>query len=231
MQIVLRAALLAATALALGMSPAGAQTAGSTGSGEAASQGDGQNPVLPTDAAPTPMAPAETETPQELAAAGGDASDATQSGAPLGAAPPEATSGEGAAAQPASPGDQPRNAVGDQFELPHLTDENQVAMITDLCGIQIRDATPATCSCLGEQAIEQLTPPQRDYLIATVVAPPTADKLFKRGSVTKDDQLKIITFLNATSEACKTGTYVAPNGGGAAPSATPTPAPSGGAGN
>ena len=224
MQTVVRAAFLAATALALSMSPAAAQSSGSTGNGDAASEG--QNLVLPPDAAPTPMAPAETETPQKPAAAGGEASDATESGAPLGAAPPEATSGqseagssgeaspeEGAASTPKGPDGQPRNAVGDEFQLPHLTDENQVAMITDLCGIQIRDATPAACSCLGEQAIEQLTPPQRDYLIATVVAPPTADKLFKRGSVTKDDQLKIITFLNATSEACKTGTYVAPSGG------------------
>ena len=94
-------------------------------------------------------------------------------------------------------------------------------MIAELCGIQIRDASPATCTCLGEQAIQQLTPPQRDYLIATVVAPPAADKLFKRGTVTPADQMTIITFLNATSEACKSGTYVAPDAGGAAPEAAP----------
>ena len=241
MQIVVRAAFLAATALAFSMSPAAAQSDGSTGngaSGEAAGQSSdqtgGQNLVLPPDAAPTPTEPAATETPQKPAAAGGDASDATQSGAPLGAAPQDATSGfsdgsgdaapeNGAANDQASPDGQPRNAVGDEFQLPHLTDENQVQMIAELCGIQIKGATPEACTCLGQQAIEQLTAPQRDYLIATVVAPPTADKLFKRGTVSKDDQMTIITFLNATSDACKTGTYVAP-GDGAAPSATPAPA-------
>ncbi|NDW04659.1 hypothetical protein [Jiella pacifica] len=239
MQIVVRAAFLAATALAISMSPAAAQSDGSTGTSEAADQTSdqtgGENLVLPPDAAPKPMSPAETETPQKPAAAGGDASDATESGAPLGAAPPEAASGggeagsadaakpeEGAANQPTGPDGQPRNAVGDEFQLPHLTDENQIQMIAELCGIQIRDASPQACTCLGEQAVAQLTPPQRDYLIATVVAPPTADKLFKRGTVSKDDQMTIITFLNATSDACKSGTYVAP-AGGAAPSATPEP--------
>ncbi|MCE7028812.1 hypothetical protein [Jiella avicenniae] len=256
MQIVVRAAFLAATALAVSLSPAAAQSDGSTKNGEAAGQtsgeasgqADGQNLVLPPDAAPTPMNPAETETPQKPAAAGGDASDATESGAPLGAAPPEATSGgdaagssgaaapeNGAANDQANPpkgaDGQPRNAVGDEFQLPHLTDENQVKMIAELCGIQIRDASPETCTCLGEQAVQQLTPPQRDYLIATVVAPPTADKLVKRGTVSKDDQMTIITFLNATSDACKTGTYVAPDAGGAAPSTAPDAGQSGGAAN
>ena len=104
-------------------------------------------------------------------------------------------------------------------------------MIAELCGSQIRDASPATCTCLGEQAIQQLTPPQRDYLIATVVAPPAADKLFKRGTVTPADQMTIITFLNATSEACKSGTYVAPDAGGAAPEAAPEAGQSGGTAN
>ena len=106
---------------------------------------------------------------------------------------------------------QPRNAVGDKFQMPHLTPENQTAIITDLCGIQIRDMTPAGCSCLAGQAMDQLSAPQRDYLIASVVAPPTADQLLRRGTVTIEDQRTIFAFLDATSNACKSGTYVKPD--------------------
>ncbi|WP_176222916.1 hypothetical protein [Aurantimonas sp. 22II-16-19i] len=222
MQIVMRTAILA-TALGLWMGAAAAQSGESSGGSAAGGTPSGetnqQNPVLPPDAAPTPMSPAETETPQEPAAAGGEASDATGSGAPLGAAPTETPAGgSGQEAAPAAgqsgaaaSDGQPRNAVGDKFQMPHLTPENQTAIITDLCGIQIRDMSPAACTCLAGQAMEQLSSPQRDYLIASVVAPPTADQLLRRGTVTIDDQKTIFAFLDATSNACKSGTYVKPD--------------------
>lgn len=222
MQTVMRTAILA-TALGLWMGAAVAQSGdmsgGSATGGAPSGETNQQDPVLPPDAAPKPMSPAETETPQKPAAAGGEASDATESGAPLGAAPADtpaegsgqndapATGQSGAAATDG----QPRNAVGDKFQMPHLTPENQTAIITDLCGIQIRDMTPAACSCLAGQAMEQLSSPQRDYLIASVVAPPTADQLLRRGTVTIEDQRTIFAFLDATSNACKSGTYVKPD--------------------
>ncbi|MBO0906495.1 hypothetical protein [Jiella sonneratiae] len=226
MRIQLRAAFLAATVLSLGALPAVAQSSGTSGEAGGDAQ---QNLVLPPDAAPKPMSPAETETPQKPAAAGGEASDATATGAPLGAAPAEKTSpaggtgGTGDAAKPgaaANAGEagqdgQPRNAVGDKFEMPHLTKENEAQMISELCGIQIKGMTPAACGCLGDRAVEKLTPPQRDYLIASVVAPPTADRLLKKGDVTKDDQKAIFDFLEADSASCKSAGSGANSGSGA----------------
>ncbi|MBP0618248.1 hypothetical protein [Jiella mangrovi] len=215
MRIVLQAACVAA--LGLVTLPASAQSGDASRGADTQAAGEtGQeNLVLPPDAAPKPMSPAETETPQKPAASGGEASDATQSGAPLGAAPNEAMSGsDDTDANSSEVREQPRNAVGDKFEMPHLTKENQVAIITDLCGIQIRNMTPAACSCLADQAVEKLTPAQRDYLIASVVAPPTADQLVKKGTVTKEDQKVIFTFVDSTSETCKTtGPTTAPQGG------------------
>ena len=218
MRMVLRTEILT-VALALGLGGAAAQS-GSDGTGKANEQ---QNLVLPPDAAPKPMSPAETETPTKPAAAGGEASDATQSGAPLGAAPKAAMSGsngsgtgdaaataDGSSETSGAAADQPRNAIGDKFQLPHMTRENQVAIITDICGIQIRNMNRAACTCLADQAMEKLSGPQRDYLIASVVAPPTADQLLRKGNVTKDDQMTIFTFIDTTSETCKTENPAAP---------------------
>ncbi|MBO0661454.1 hypothetical protein LQ948_02595 [Jiella sp. MQZ9-1] len=239
MQTVLRTALLAATALSIGLGSAFAQSS-DTAKGTDADQ---PNLVLPPNAAPKPMSPAETETPTKPAASGGEASDATESGAPLGSAPAKAQSSSGdekaakpgrnpsaASDNPVGADGQPRNAVGDKFQLPHLTAENQIRMIADLCGIQIRDMSPAACACLGKEAMTKLTPPQRDYLIASVVAPPTADQLIKKGKVHKDDQKAIFAFLNAASASCKAdpksaGSDIPGESKPAAPSAMPPAAP------
>ena len=158
----------------------------------------------PVDTAkPLPGAPAETETPEVPAASGGGASGATVSGAPEGA-----VVDEDAADKPAASG--PRNAVGDKFQLPHLTAENQIRMITDICGTQIRNMDRGACHCLAEQAMTALTPPQRDYLIASAVAPPVAARMLKDNTVGQPDQKVIFTFLNQTSDACATGTFTPP---------------------
>ena len=99
--------------------------------------------------------------------------------------------------------DQPRNAVGDKFELPRVSEGNQVELITGLCGVQMKDMTKANCTCLAESAMEALSDPQRDYLIASVVAPPVADRMLKDGRVGESDQVTIFTFLNTQSEQCQ----------------------------
>ncbi|MCQ0988411.1 hypothetical protein [Jiella marina] len=230
MQTVLRMSLLAATALAFGMGAVSAQTDDGAAGAETATESP-----LPPDAAPKPMSPAETETPQRPAAAGGAASDATESGAPLGSAPAEATAGssetgdandtsEPAAASSEGSPENPRNAVGDQFELPRVSEENQVELIAGLCGVQMKTMSPLACQCLAEQTLTGLSDPQRDYLIATAVAPPVAERMLNDGRVGTADQRTIFTFLNSTSDACATGRYVAPDSAeddGEAPGAMP----------
>lgn len=234
MRNVFRAALFATTALVFAMGPALAQ---SDMAGEGSNAATGESGLaLPPDAAPQPMSPAETETPEKPAAAGGEASDATESGAPLSSAPAEATAGStetgtgdeanGQATDSASKGspENPRNAVGDQFELPRVSEENQVELIAGLCGVQMKAMSPLACTCLAEQALTDLSAPQRDYLIASVVAPPVAERMLNDGRVGTADQKTIFTFLNTTSDACASGRYVEPGNGAdgeTAPAATP----------
>ncbi|MCK5931720.1 MAG: hypothetical protein KAG89_06070 [Fulvimarina manganoxydans] len=111
--------------------------------------------------------------------------------------------------------DQPRNAVGDKFELPRVSGDNQVELITGLCGVQMKDMTKADCACLAESAMDALSDPQRDYLIASVVAPPVADRMLKDGRVGESDQVTIFTFLNTQSDQCRAGAQ----GGAEAPDA------------
>ncbi|MEX6508199.1 hypothetical protein [Jiella sp. M17.18] len=169
----------------------------------------------PAAAAPTPTEPAATETPRKPAAAGGEASDATRSGGPAGSAGPQDMSDQQKL-------DQPRNAVGDKFELPHLTPENQIRMITDICGTQMKNMDRAACQCLAEQSMTALTPPQRDYLIAAAVAPPVAARLVKDNKVGKEDQKTIFAFLNSTSDSCVKAEQGAAGSGGAAASPAPS---------
>jgi hypothetical protein len=174
----------------------------------------------PTDA-PDPVA---TETPQDPAAAGGDASDITPSGAPAGGVVTNGGTGDADADADDQQAGQPRNAVGDKFELPRVSEGNQVELISGLCGIQMKQMSPEACTCLAEQALEQLSDPQRDYLIAAAVAPPVAERMLGDGRVGQSDQQRIFAFLNATSDACATGSYVEP-AQGATPEATPPSAP------
>ena len=184
--------------------------------GQDASGGGAPSPAPVDTAKPLPGAPAETETPEVPAASGGEASDATVSGAPEGA-----VVDEGSPDKPASQ-DKPRNGVGDKFQLPHLTAENQIRMITDICGTQIRNMDRGACHCLAEQAMTALTPPQRDYLIASAVAPPVAARMIKDNRVGTPDQKVIFTFLNRTSDACASGTFNPPTDAvGVAPPSPP----------
>jgi len=223
-----RAAFVGVAALALMAGPAFAQ---SDPSGGAAAQEPATTTApsgdLPANASPTPTEPAATETPERPAAAGGEASDATDSGAPASSASPEDMSGT------QSP-DNPRNAVGDKFELPRYKGEDQINMIAGICGVQIRHMTQAACRCLAERSMDALSDPQRDYMIASVVAPPVADRMLKDGRITDADQKTIFAFIDPTSDACASehpeGPAGANGGTPAAPSNTPAePAPGGGA--
>ncbi|GGD43601.1 hypothetical protein [Aureimonas glaciei] len=110
-----------------------------------------------------------------------------------------------------------------QFPLPRAGDKaTQIELITGLCGIQMKQMSEPACHCLAEQTLTGLSDPQRDYLIATVVSPPVADRMLADNRVGKVDQEAIFAFLTVTSDACATGTFVA---GKAAPTAPGMPAP------
>ena len=232
-----RTALMGAAALALLAAPAFAQSGTDAGDQKAQEQGTAKKPApgteMPADAAPTPTEPAATETTRQPAAAGGEASDATHSGGPASSASDAEMSGAGAA-------DQPRNAVGDKFELPRLQGSEQVKMITGICTVQIKNITIPACTCLAEKSLTALSDPQRDYMIASVVAPPVADRMLKDGRIKDEDQKTIFAFIDSTSDAClketagkaggtETGTTATPDSG--APAMAPqTSAPDAGEG-
>lgn len=189
--------LAAIAALALLAAPVLAQSTTqvpliqSDGTGEAGANGIAQGVPTPTD-------PAATETPEKPAAAGGEASDATASGSPAGSATSAAGSGTVKGERSATPS----NEVGEKFELPRVSGDNQIEMIAGLCGVQMKEMTPAACTCLATEAMSELSDPQRDYLIASVVAPPVADRMLKDRRVGDSDQTTIFAFLNTTSDKC-----------------------------
>lgn len=202
------AGLVAIAALALMNAPALAQSTielpktESEGIAEAEAGG-------PAQGVPTPADPAATETPEKPAASGGEASDATASGSPAGSATSAAGSGTPENERSATPS----NEVGEKFELPRVSGDNQIEMIAGLCGVQMKQMTPAACTCLATEAMSELSDPQRDYLIASVVAPPVADRMLNDRRVGESDQKTIFAFLNTTSDACASGTFVPPSDG------------------
>ncbi len=54
--------------------------------------------------------------------------------------------------------------------------ERQQAMIAGICQTQLAIGE-AGCRCLAERAMGELSDPQREYLIMTVVQPPVAERL------------------------------------------------------
>lgn len=143
--------------------------------------------------------------------------------------PPAATAAP-APASPASPPASPNAPTAPgakQFELPKVGDKTtQVELITGLCGIQMKEMSKEACHCLAEQTLTGLSDPQRDYLIATVVAPPVADRMLADGRVGQPDQTAIFDFISKSADSCKTGKFVAAPATPAkpaAPAATPVP--------
>lgn len=84
---------------------------------------------------------------------------------------------------------------------------DQVGLIAGICGVQLKDMSPEACRCLAEQAMTRLGDPQRDYLVATAVSPPVADRMLEEGSITQIDQRTIFTFLDDSLRTCRSGTY------------------------
>ncbi|MCW4115782.1 hypothetical protein NPA31_012505 [Aurantimonas sp. MSK8Z-1] len=97
----------------------------------------------------------------------------------------------------------PDTATRSQMPAPGSPD--QVKLITGLCGIQMKDMSEGACHCLAEKTVEGLSDPQRDYLIATVVSPPVAERMLKDKRVGQADQVEIFGFLNTQSDACRAG--------------------------
>lgn len=91
------------------------------------------------------------------------------------------------------------------FPTPGEGDE--VGLIAGLCGVQMKDMSPQACRCLAEQSQTQLSAPQRDYLVATAVSPPAADRMLSDGRVSQPDQQAIFSFLNDTMRTCHGGTF------------------------
>lgn len=153
-------------------------------------------PALAQTAPATPMAPA--------------AAPATPGAAP-------ATPG----VAPATPGAAPTK----QFEILRAGDKaTQIELITGLCGIQMKEMSKEACHCLAEQTLTGLSDPQRDYLIATVVAPPVADRMLADGRVGQPDQGVIFDFISKTADSCATGKFVAKPDAAAKPAMPAAPA-------
>lgn len=104
----------------------------------------------------------------------------------------------------------PALAAGDggpppMFATPGAAD--QVGLVTGLCGVQMKDMSPDACRCLADQSMTRLSDVQRDYLIATAVSPPVADRMVEDGTVGQMDQQLIFTFLNDAMRQCHGGTF------------------------
>ncbi|KAA0969739.1 hypothetical protein FPY71_14580 [Aureimonas fodinaquatilis] len=84
---------------------------------------------------------------------------------------------------------------------------NQVGLIAGICAVQLKDMSPEGCQCLAEQSLVRLSDPQRDYMIATVISPPAAERMLGDQRVGQADQKVIFDFLNDSLTSCETGTY------------------------
>lgn len=150
----------------------------------------------------------------------------TDGGAPAGtkaATPGTQPEGKPAAAPAGAPAAS-SNEAGKVFDLPRVGDKStQIKLISGLCGVQMKAMSAPACTCLAEQALTGLSDPQRDYMIATVVAPPVAERMLNDGRVGQPDQATIFAFINATSEACASGTFDATKAKAAAAAATAAP--------
>lgn len=141
--------------------------------------------------------------------------------------PPAAVTSPAPAVPAAGAPAAPSNEVGEQlqFEIPRVGDkEQQLELISGLCAVQLKTMSPIACKCLAEQSLTALSDPQRDYLIATAVAPPVADRMLNDGRVGQQDQELIFRFISATTEGCASGTFDADKQKAAMIPASPAPA-------
>ena len=77
--------------------------------------------------------------------------------------------------------------------------DQQRAMIAGICQTQLTIGE-AGCRCLAERSIGELSNPQREYLIMTVIQPPAAQRMPMARS--QADLQTIAAFIDSARTAC-----------------------------
>ena len=78
-------------------------------------------------------------------------------------------------------------------------DAIQRTRLAEACGIELK-LSAAGCRCLADRAVADLSHLQRDYLLATAVAPRAADRL--RASISQQDIQVLARFLSTAQQEC-----------------------------
>lgn len=78
-------------------------------------------------------------------------------------------------------------------------DSMQKARLAEACGIEL-SLSVAGCRCLTDRAMVDLNDLQRDYLLATAIAPSAADRM--RDRVSQDDVRVLAKFLVTAEQEC-----------------------------
>ncbi len=78
-------------------------------------------------------------------------------------------------------------------------DTMQKTRLAEACGIEL-SLSEAGCRCLADSAIIDLNDLQRDYLLATVIAPRAAERM--REKVSQEDIQVLARFLAAAEQEC-----------------------------
>lgn len=78
-------------------------------------------------------------------------------------------------------------------------DAMQNTRLAEACGIEM-SLSEAGCRCLADRAMSNLTDLQRDYLLATVIAPGTAQRM--RDKISQDDMQTLAKFLASAEQEC-----------------------------
>jgi hypothetical protein len=80
-----------------------------------------------------------------------------------------------------------------------VDDAVQKARLAEACGIETK-LSPAGCRCLADRAVFDLSDPQRDYLLASAIAPRAAERL--RAGISQQDIEVLAKFLSTAQQAC-----------------------------
>ena len=75
----------------------------------------------------------------------------------------------------------------------------QKARIAEACGVELK-LSEAGCGCVSDRAMSDLSDVQREYLLATAVAPSAAARM--RGRVSNDDIQVLAKFLATAAQEC-----------------------------
>jgi len=89
--------------------------------------------------------------------------------------------------------------AGSMASAQDLDKTRETARIVEACGIELK-LSAAGCRCLADAAIKDLSDFQREYLVATTIAPSAAERM--RASVSQDDMQILARFLASTAQKC-----------------------------